>query len=65
MIIIYHQYNIVISVIKDGLEIPFENHDIAKTLYVFSKNFPAEWLIWCHIELKEYLNTASFETINS
>lgn len=63
MIIIYHQYNTVISVIKDGLEIPFENHDIAKTLYVFSKNFPAEWLIWCHIELKEYLNTSSFETI--
>lgn len=63
MIIIYHQYNNVITVKKDGETIPFESHNIAKTLLVFAEKFPAEWLIWCHIDLKEYLNTASFETI--
>lgn len=63
MIIIYHQNNRLISVTKDGIEIPFENPNISKALLIFAKKFPSEWLIWCHIELKEYLNTGSFEKI--
>ena len=63
MIIIYHQYNAVISAVNDGVEIPFESDNIAKTLFVLAAKFPDKWLIWCHIDLKEYLNTASFETI--
>lgn len=63
MIIIYHRYNAVISAVKDGVEIPFKSDNIAETLLIFAAKFPDEWLIWCHIDLKEYLNTASFETI--
>ncbi|WP_278011095.1 hypothetical protein [Flavobacterium gyeonganense] len=63
MIIIYHHNNKLISVTKDGIEIPFESPNISKTLFILAEKFSSEWLIWCHIELKEYLNTTSFEKI--
>jgi len=63
MIIVYHQNNNVVRILKNELEIPFETLSITENLMTLARKFPHDWLLWCHIDLKENLNWSAFETI--
>jgi glycosyltransferase involved in cell wall biosynthesis len=63
MILIFHKSNKVVQVLKDEKEISFGILSIAEILMMLAKKHPNDWLIWCHIDLKDFLNISSFDTI--
>lgn len=63
MIVVYHHNNKVVQIFKDEIELSFEDLNIAETLMVLAKKYPKRWLVWCEVDLKNFLNKAYFETI--
>ncbi|MEN2400359.1 glycosyltransferase family A protein [Flavobacterium sp. MC2016-06] len=63
MIVVYHQNNKVLKVLKDETQLSFGNENIAENLMFLANTYTDELLIWCHIDFKRYLNFAAFETV--
>lgn len=64
MLIVYHNNKIILSLQKDGYEvaIPMHRNLIDGFEEIASKN-PDELLVWCHTELKEFLNVDKLDSI--
>ncbi|WP_026714581.1 glycosyltransferase family 2 protein [Flavobacterium daejeonense] len=63
MIIIYHKNNKVVKVIRDEENLFFSSHTIAGTINNLAELYPQDWLIWCDLDLKPYLNLSKFKSI--
>lgn len=56
MILIIHQENRPIQVFRNKEELTFESKKLSSLLFELSNRFLSELIIWCHKDLKEYLN---------
>lgn len=63
MIVIYHQYNKVVAIEREGKSIPFSQASIVKTLLEIASQYPGDILIWCHIDFKSNLNFSKIQDI--
>lgn len=61
MIFLYHIHDTVQKIVDDR-EIPvsIQEKAPAKALLAIAAQYPEEWIIWCHLENKDTLNTKSF-----
>lgn len=63
MIVIYHQNNRVVEVLAEGKNIDFSNKSIAENLFSIAKEYPDHLIIWCRLDLKQYLNYSNLQDI--
>lgn len=63
MIIIYHKNNKVVKVIRDEENLFFSSHTIVGTINRLAELYSQDWLIWCDLDLKPYLNLSKFKSI--
>lgn len=65
MICLFHKHNKVVEIHDShGLKKTYdESHSVALVLLDLAKSFPDELIIWCHHDLKPYLNDERFQEI--
>lgn len=64
MIFLYHIQNKVQQVVNThGEHISIGEQDVAPALLTIAKNYPDEWIVWCHIDNKDILNTKKLSTL--
>jgi glycosyltransferase involved in cell wall biosynthesis len=63
MIVVYHQNNKVLKVVKEETELSFDIQNVAENLMFLANIYTDDLLIWCHIDFKPYLNFVAFETV--
>jgi glycosyltransferase involved in cell wall biosynthesis len=63
MIVVYHQNNKVCKIVKNQIELSFEINNVAENLMFLARSNLNELLIWCHLDLKPYLNDDAFENV--
>jgi GT2 family glycosyltransferase len=65
MIILYHNGKTVVELANTtAIAIDsFQDQSIAKAIVTVAKAFPKELLVWCHLSLKEQLNSSKMESL--
>ena len=63
MIIIYHNNNELVQVVRNGENLDFPKFLMATALVRLAESYPQDWLIWCSEEVASYLNCDNLEKI--
>lgn len=64
MIFLYHIQNKVQQVVNaQGEHISIDEQGITHTLLAIAEHYPDEWIVWCHIDNKDILNTQKLSAL--
>lgn len=63
MIVVFHQYNKVTEIERDGKNINILSTNIPSTLFKIANDYPDDLIIWCNTNLKASLNFLKLESI--
>ena len=63
MIILYHNNNELVQVVRNGENLDFPKFLMATALVRLAESYPQDWLIWCSEEVASYLNCDNLEKI--
>lgn len=64
MIFLFHKYNKVTKITRDGVELPFQNTSIGKNLILLAKTYENETIVWCHSDFETHLNLDFIQTVS-
>ncbi len=60
MIFLYHIHDTIKEIVDDqSIPVSIQDKQSVKALLAIAKNYPEEWIIWCHAENKKKLNIKS------
>lgn len=64
MIFLYHIHNTVKTIVDDqNIPVSIQQEKPIQALLAIAKNYPEEWITWCHLDNKDILNTEVFSNL--
>jgi len=64
MLIVYHNYHKIISVVKDTVALPLPvSIALVDDFQQLALRYPEEFIVWCALEVKEYLNEEQLKNV--